>query len=173
MEDLFNNYASMGCPGYHGEQSGRSSELIPLMAQSGTFQNLCTASIFYQEPWSSPLLFLHMFLLVDSDKPWWPPSANRSPCPRSSPLLFLHVSTTSWFKSGKPWWPPGCPLVEDKFKPVYWVLRDRELQATVLVVRGTFSMSDVVSCVRLGLDHGAGPEPCTMAIAIDELIKPC
>ena len=34
---------------------------------------------------------------------------------------------------------------QDTLRPVYWLLQDRRLNALVIAVRGTFSMSDFVS----------------------------
>ena len=43
-----------------------------------------------------------------------------------------------------PKWP------KEAFQPVYWILRDRQLNSLVIAVRGTFSMSDIISDVCLG-----------------------
>ena len=41
-------------------------------------------------------------------------------------------------------------LVAEAFQPVYWVLRDRKTGCLVVTIRGTFSMSDIISDVYLG-----------------------
>lgn len=38
-------------------------------------------------------------------------------------------------------------VVAEAFQPVYWILRDRQLKSLVIAVRGTFSMSDIISDV--------------------------
>ena len=40
--------------------------------------------------------------------------------------------------------------LKEAFQPVYWILRDVALNSLVIAVRGTFSMSDIISDVCLG-----------------------
>lgn len=41
---------------------------------------------------------------------------------------------------------------QDTLRPVYWILQDRRLNALVIAVRGTFSMSDFVSDLSPGCE---------------------
>lgn len=111
----------------------------------------------------------YMFLLVDSGNPWWP-GANR----QAPPVRWLRTSFSQWFKSGKPWWPPGFNR---------W-LRTSLSQFIGFSATGSCEQrcwwcgepsacrTSFLACA-LAWTAPAGPEPCAMAIAIDELSKQC